>query len=276
MISIAGRQVNPSILEAEWGLNAVQREVVRKMAESQEVFEYPSADLLQFELKMRDHLVRSALALNESGMAFSTFENSRCNEVYWNRTELGGFRLRQGVLPSQGIINIFQEGRKYATECATAMVIILYHAVLRSIRPADFERMFADILLYDWRYDQDLDLRTTRTNTFLPGDILYFANPDYNPEKPQWQGENVVDLGRGLYYGHGAGIRTAESLIDFLNEERRFGAMRSAYLVHQATRPGFAYLFPYNNSQSGMRFQDQARHAGGQITAQIGSLVWKW
>lgn len=276
MIWIAGRQVNPSILEAEWGLNAVQREVVRKMAESQEVFEYPSADLLQFELKMRDHLVRSALALNESGMAFSTFENSRCNEVYWNRTELGGFRLRQGILPSQGIINIFQEGRKYATECATAMVIILYHAVLRSIRPADFERMFADILLYDWRYDQDLDLRTTRTNTFLPGDILYFANPDYTPEKPQWQGENVVDLGRGLYYGHGAGIKTAESLIDFLNEERRLGAMRSAYLVHQATRPGFAYLFPYNNSQSGMRFQDQAHHTGGQITAQIGSLVWEW
>ncbi|MGG1662393.1 protein-glutamine gamma-glutamyltransferase [Brevibacillus sp. NRS-1366] len=276
MIWIAGSQINPAVLVSEWGLNAVQREVVRKMAESPEVFEYPSADLLRFELKMRDHLVRSALALNESGLAFSTFENARSNAAYWNRTELGGFRLRQGILPSQGIINIFQEGRKYATECATAMVIILYHAVLRSIRPADFEQLFADILLYDWRYDQDLDLRTTRTNTFLPGDILYFANPDYNPATPEWQGENVVDLGRGLYYGHGAGIRTAESLIDFLNEERRVGAIRSAYLVHQATRPGFANLFPYDNSQQGLRFQDQAQNEDSQITAQIGALLWEW
>lgn len=276
MILIAGSQVNPSVLVAEWGLNAVQRETVRIMAASQEVFEYPSPELLQFELKMRDHLVRSALALNSSGLAFSTFENSRCNELYWNRTELGGFRLRQGVPPSQGIINIFQEGRKYATECATAMVIILYHAVLQSIRLPDFERMFADILLYDWRYDQDLDLQTNRTNTFLPGDILYFANPDYNPETPQWQGENVVDLGRGLYYGHGAGIRTADSLINFLNEERRIGAMRSAYLVHQATRPGFAYLFPYNNSRPGVGISPQSMHSGGPITVQIGSRSWEW
>ncbi|TGV13650.1 protein-glutamine gamma-glutamyltransferase, partial [Mesorhizobium sp. M00.F.Ca.ET.186.01.1.1] len=177
---------------------------------------------------------------------------------------------------SQGIINIFQEGRKYATECATAMVIILYHAVLQSIRREDFERMFADILLYDWRYDQDLDLRTTRTTTFLPGDILYFANPDHNPDKPQWQGENAVDLGRGMYYGHGAGIRDAESMIEFLNEQRRYGATRSAYLVPQATRPGFAYLFPYDNKRPQVRFEQQAMEMSSRITARIGSLFWEW
>lgn len=276
MLIISGRQANPAVLADEWGLNRVQREVVQRMAASGEEFVYPSPELLQFELKMRDHLVRSAIALYESGIAFSTFENSRANPVYWDRTELGGFRLRTGVPPSQGIINIFQEGRKYATECATAMVIILYHAVLQSIRREDFERMFADILLYDWRYDQDLDLRTTRTTTFLPGDILYFANPDHNPEKPQWQGENAVDLGRGMYYGHGAGIRDAESMIEFLNEQRRYGATRSAYLVPQATRPGFAYLFPYDNKRPQVRFEQQAMEMSSRITARIGSLFWEW
>ncbi|MGM0712816.1 protein-glutamine gamma-glutamyltransferase [Brevibacillus parabrevis] len=276
MLIISGRQANPAVLADEWGLNRVQREVVQRMAASGEEFVYPSPELLQFELKMRDHLVRSAIALYESGIAFSTFENSRANPVYWDRTELGGFRLRTGVPPSQGIINIFQEGRKYATECATAMVIILYHAVLQSIRREDFERMFADILLYDWRYDQDLDLRTTRTTTFLPGDILYFANPDHNPDKPQWQGENAVDLGRGMYYGHGAGIRDAESMIEFLNEQRRHGATRSAYLVPQATRPGFAYLFPYDNKRPQVRFEQQAMEMSSRITARIGSLFWEW
>ena len=276
MLIISGRQANPAVLADEWGLNRVQREVVQRMAASGEEFVYPSPELLQFELKMRDHLVRSAIALYESGIAFSTFENSRANPVYWDRTELGGFRLRTGVPPSQGIINIFQEGRKYATECATAMVIILYHAVLQSIRREDFERMFADILLYDWRYDQDLDLQTTRTTTFLPGDILYFANPDHNPDKPQWQGENAVDLGRGMYYGHGAGIRDAESMIEFLNEQRRYGATRSAYLVPQATRPGFAYLFPYDNKRPQVRFEQQAMEMSSRITARIGSLFWEW
>lgn len=272
MIWIAGRQVDPSSLAAGWRLNGVQVEIVEKMARSQEAFEYPTQEILEFELKMRDHLVRSARALNDSGIAFSTFVDSRCNERYWHRTELGGFQLRNGILPSQGIIDIFRNGRLYATECATAMVIILYHATLRSIRPADFERMFADILLYDWRYDQDLDLQTGTTNTFLPGDILYFANPEYNPAKPWWQGENVVDLGRGLYYGHGAGIKPAEALIDFLNDERRPGATRSAYLVRQATRPGFAYLSQFSDGQSGGSRRLQGVSA--RITAQIGSSHW--
>lgn len=273
MIWIAGRQVNPSALVSGWGLNAVQFDVVEKMAQSQEAFEYPTPELLQFELKMRDHLVRSAKALNDSGISFSTFVDSRCNEEYWHRNELGGFRLRDGVLPSQGIVDIFRNGRLYAMECATAMVVILYHASLKSIRQADFERLFADILLYDWRYDQDLDLQTGSTHTFLPGDILYFANPDYNPAKPWWQGENVVDLGRGLYYGHGAGIKPAEVLIDFLNDERRPGATRSAYLVQQATRPGFAYLSKFSNGQPDV--PGRLDGSSALISARIGSNRWQ-
>jgi protein-glutamine gamma-glutamyltransferase len=276
MIWIAGRQVNPRVLLERWELNEVQQEVLERMAESREAFEYPSEDLLRFELKMRDHLVRSSPALYHSGLAFSVFNDSRANERYWARTELGGFRLREGVPAAVGIVDIFRNGRLYATECATAMVIILYHAVMKSIRPADFERLFADLLLYDWRYDQDLDLRTVRTVTFLPGDILYFENPDHDPEKPQWQGENAVYLGRGMYYGHGAGILTAEGIIDFLNEQRKPGATRSAYLLHQATRPGFAYLFPYDDRRYGSSFGQRYRDAAVRVTAQIGSHYWEW
>jgi len=282
MIWIAGRQVNPMMLQ-DWGLNDVQQEIVHRMAASRDVFEYASEDVLRFELKLRDHLVKSARALYMSGIAFSDFENSRSNPEFWEQTELGGFRLRPGVPPSRGIIDIFQNGNLYATECATAMVIILYHAVLQSIREADFERLFADIVLYDWRYDQDLNLQTLPTDTFLPGDILYFANPDYDRSKPQWQGENAVFLGRGLYYGHGAGIRTAPSLIAFLNENREPGATRSAYLVSQATRPGFASLAPFDNGRESFWYVYRNEgipggpflQTGGRIMAAIGSQFWE-
>lgn len=275
MLWIAGKQVEPSQLIEEWGLNEVQQEVVQIMADSQETFEYPTADLLRFELKLRDHLVRSAIALYRSGLVFSTFNNARSNERYWERTELGGFRLRDGVRPSTGILDIFRNGRMYATECATAMVIILYHAVLQSINRDDFDRLFDGMILYDWRYDKDLDLRTLPTNTFLPGDIVYFANPDFDPDTPQWQGENAVYLGHGQYYGHGADIRTADSLIRFLNDNRRPDATRSAYLVHQATRPGFASLAAHEDRQQNFS-SERIREAAATITAQIGSLYWEW
>lgn len=271
MIVIAGRPVQPSMLQVEWGFNAEQQEVVRRMAASPQVFEYPSVDLLLFELKLRDHLVKSSRALYMSGLSFSTFENSRCNPRFWIRTGQGGFQLREEVRSSQGIIDIFQNGRMYATECATAMVIVLYHAVLHSIRLDDFEWLFANLLLYDWRYDRDLQLSTIATDTFLPGDILYFANPDHNPQTPEWQGLNAVYLGGGLYYAHGAGIRPAGSMITFLNGQRRPGASRSAYLVSQATRPGFAYLSQFD-SEGSYLVRGQITPTSSRIIAEIGTL----
>lgn len=272
MIVIAGRPVHPSMLRSEWAFNAEQQEIIRRMAASPEMFAYPSVDQLLFELKLRDHLIKSSRALYMSGLAFSTFEHSRCNPEFWIRTEQGGFQLRDEVRPSEGIIDIFRNGRMYATECATAMVIILYHAVLHSIRRDDFEQLFANLLLYDWRYDKDLQLSTIPTNTFLPGDILYFDNPDHNPLTPQWQGENAVYLGAGLYYGHGAGIRPAPSMISFLNEQRKPGAARSAYLVSQATRPGFSYLSRFNDNGNGGLIRGQITQMSSRIIAEIGLL----
>ena len=32
---------------------------------------------------------------------------------------------------------------------------------------------------------------------FMPGDCIYFKNPDVNPKTTEWQGENTIDLGDG-------------------------------------------------------------------------------
>lgn len=189
MISIAGMPVDPAALASEWRLNSVQRETVDRMARAGEVFDYPNAELLRYELRLRNQIVVSSLQLFRSGLAFATFEETRCNERFWVRTDYGGCMLRPEVPPSIAIEDIFRNGHAYAFECATAMVIILYHAVLQTIRRADFDQLFRGILLYDWRYDQDLRLTTEQTRTFLPGDILYFENPEYRLDEPEWQGK---------------------------------------------------------------------------------------
>ena len=78
---------------------------------------------------------------------------------------------------------------------------------------------------------------------YLPGDRRYFANPDVNPETPEWQGENVIDLGDGLYFGHGIGTHKAETFIRDLNDNRKGDATREAYLVKKAGRPDFKRLY---------------------------------
>ncbi|ASA25203.1 protein-glutamine gamma-glutamyltransferase [Paenibacillus donghaensis] len=196
-----------------------------------------------FERNMREQIISSARDLNASGADFAVFNESRCNPLFWLRTDNGGFQLRRGVQPSEAIMDIYTNGRMYAFECATAMVIVLYRATLLSIGEAAFNRHFNDLFLWDWNYDSNLRLITTYTKQeILPGDIVYFKNPDHDPGKPEWQGENAVKLGPDLYYGHGIGITSAEQIIASLNEERFPGSRVSAYYTDEALHPDFEYL----------------------------------
>lgn len=198
---------------------------------------------MRFEMAMRASTVAAAEALSQSGLQFATFSEAKCNELYWNLTESGGFRIRSDTTPAAGIRDIFTNGRKYATECATATLIVIYKAVLDSINEAVFNRLYSDLLLYDWHPDDHLPLigRTGIHNSY-PGDLLYFKNPDFNPETPEWRGENVIKIDDNLYYGHPFGIVTAERIISGLNRNRRPGSFRSAYLTDDIITPDYLYL----------------------------------
>ncbi|WP_019121456.1 protein-glutamine gamma-glutamyltransferase [Brevibacillus massiliensis] len=250
MIKISSSPVDPAALRSELRLNKLQTRILDRMAASQTAFSYDSLHQLQFELTLRNNIVDSAVALNDSGAAFTSFAKSRCNPVYWRRTEYGGFQLRDGARPSDAIRDIFTNGFKYAFECSTAMVILLYRAVLSSIGAESFNRLFPDILLYDWQYGNSLRLTvlTTAETEVLPGDILYFDNPDYDPETPEWRGENAVFFGNDTYFGHGIGITSAEEIIRSLNHQRKPGATRSAYLLDEVIRPDFVFLSRYSSS----------------------------
>lgn len=215
---------------------------------------YQSPDHLRFEWDLRGSLVDAAEGLDRSGVSFASFEKSRCNPAYWNRNAEGGFELKSNVTPAEGILDIWRNGHLYAFECATATVIVLYGGVLGSIREDAFNSLFRNLLLFDWHYDSDLRLTEKNgSETALPGDVLYFKNPDVSPETPEWQGENTIMLRENWYYGHGIGIARGEDIIRTLNQFRAPGSRVSAYLMDMVIYPDFFYLSRFaKNSQNNM------------------------
>jgi len=252
MIRINGKIISPENITENYPVNNIERKTINILANSSAVYRYSSLEELKFELKLRSNIVDSARQLNKSRFSFTTFRKAFCNEDYWEKTSEGGFLLKDNVSSSSAINDIFMNGRKYGTECATAIVIIFYKAVLDIFPTELFDTVFSEIHLMNWSYlDKKLDIGYYANEVdYLPGDCRYFKNPDVNPLTPYLQGENVIDMGNGTYYGHGMGIVTADVILRILNNNRKEDATRSAYLMDSATRPNFRKLTNIYNSYS--------------------------
>lgn len=221
---------------------------------------------MDFENALRSNITAAARSMNKGGTRFATFRTSFCNPKLWILTNKGGFRLRSEVSPARGIDDIFSNGEKYGFECAVAIVILFYKGVLDTIGADKFNELFANLLLYSWDADSDLGITSARVNPAYarPGDCLYFKNPDVNPEKTEWQGENVILLEDGRYYGHGLGIRDADGMIAALNKHRKKDATESAFLDDTIAYPDYESLSrhaPPNLS----RYSAESRFPEGMI-----------
>lgn len=254
-------------------LTNLERQMLEAKRKSDQVYVYSSVDALIDELRMRSQIVEAANDLHRSGVGFADFNRSRSNPVYWNRTANGGFQLISGQSPSAAIRDIYTNGPLYAFECATAIIIIMYKAVLETIGSEAFDRYFADLYLRDWNVDSDLRFVTHHNNQAVyPGDVLYFENPDHDPDQPWWQGENVVLLDKDLYYGHGIGIGTGEEIIEELNQFRKSGATQSAFLSDLVLLPDYEYIRRLKESRHPM---DVLYKQGAcRIAARIGSQLY--
>jgi protein-glutamine gamma-glutamyltransferase len=244
MIYINNQPLGADII-SEYHENSIEQIIIDKLASSDAAYNYSSLDQLKFELRLRKEIINAAKALYQSGMSFKVFRETTCNQKYWNRMNDGGFALKSGVKPSDAIRDIFINGSMYGTECATAMPIVYYKALLEIFPEDAYNRIFSDIYLMNWhrlgRQLREIGMMQYAKDS-LPGDRRYFANPDVNPETPELQGENVIDLGNGLYYGHGMGIYNGETIIRVLNLNRKDDADESAYLMNSAGRPNFKRL----------------------------------
>lgn len=245
MIVIAGNTVQPESI-GEFAPGSIEGIILNALASSSSKNVYDSAEQLKFELTMRREIIEASKQLYRSGLGFEIFRETRCNPDYWKRTAEGGFLLKDGVKSSQAIMDIYKNGSKYGTECATAMMIVYYKALLTIYGESLFDRTFPKIELMNWHHIDRLLQEVgyiSKRDVYLPGDRRYFANPDVDPLTPQWQGENVIDLSGDKYYGHGLGIHNAEAIIRALNENRSEDADESAHLLDSAGLPNFKRLF---------------------------------
>jgi protein-glutamine gamma-glutamyltransferase len=239
MIQIAGV---PFHLDEKWQLGNIEKKIVNTMNQAPVTYSYHFIGELLFELKVRKNIIKSAEEMNQSKAVFRSFKNARCNPKYWQLTATGGFLLKPGVKPTEAILDIYRNGPLYAFECATASIIIFYHAVLYTIGTRLFNSLFQNLYLYSWHTDSDLRIYTFYSNHFIPGDIVYFNNPDFNPRTPWFRGLSAVLLNDGKYFGHGFSVRTADQIIQELNKKRKPNSHQSAYLTTLVTRPSFNHL----------------------------------
>jgi len=250
MIKIAGSLIDSNTIINKYTENSIERKIVGILASSSEIYNYASQNQLNFELNLRKSIINAAKDLYRSNFSFKVFRKSKCNEDFWNRTNEGGFALKNGIKPSIAIKDIYLHSSSYGTECSTAMVIVFYKALVDILPENLFNELFSHIYLMNWQHlDPDLGIVDYMNPAdYLPGDCRYFKNPDVNPLNPEWQGENAFDMGNGLYYGHGIGITDAEKIIEALNKKRVNGAKVSAYLVNSAKRLNSKYLsYKYYN-----------------------------
>lgn len=265
MLVISRRQVTTEDVEREYNLTPIEKFIVDKMVSSSEIYRYDSLEELKFELNLRLSIIKASRDLNKSSFRFRVFKESICNHKFWTRTDEGGFLLKEGVEPYAAIEDIYINSSKYGTDCSTAIIILYYKALLDILPRQLFNRLFNEIYLMNWKdLDDDLGIATySNIQDFFPGDCRYFKNPDVNPDTPEWQGENAIDLGDGTYYGHGIGIEDGDGIIRDLNKNRKEGAKRSAYLMNSATRLDFKYLakeyLKFNYRLAMLRYSSYAR-----------------
>lgn len=244
MIKISDNEIQSTSIVNQYPVGNIERTILDIMNKSTHVYSYASITQLKFELLLRKNIISSAKLLHKSNFSFKVFRKSKCNPDFWHRSEEGGFLLEHGVKPSAAINNIYSNSSEYGTECATAIVIVYYKALLLTFPEELFNQLFSEIYLMNWQHlDKDLGISSyDSVNDYFPGDCRYFKNPDVDPLTPEWQGENVFDLGNGSYYGHGIGIGNSERIINELNKNRVSDSKTSAYLIDSVNRPNFKYL----------------------------------
>ncbi|MGI6227215.1 MAG: protein-glutamine gamma-glutamyltransferase [Peptococcales bacterium] len=250
MIQFASGEPGAQALISQYQPGSAEYEFLDKLAKSTHVYRYESLEELAFETDLRRNIIKASYALYRGRLKFRTFHESVCNEAYWYRRNDGGFVLKKDVKPSDAVNDIFLNTRLYGTECSTAIVMIYYKAVLDSYGENLYNAAFQEIILMNWRQIDELmgAALYRRLPDYVPVDCRYFRNPDVNPLTPEWQGENTIELGNGLHYGHGIGIGNPGMFIEALNRNRIEGSPVSAYLMDNATRPDFKGLYQYRKN----------------------------
>jgi protein-glutamine gamma-glutamyltransferase len=196
------------------------------------------------DIAFRAHVVQASKDLAASGASFSpSHETDKVNKELWTLGYGGRMQVRKWLpdgeigKPSTALRDIFQNGRQYGFECATAMMVIYHKAILDHVGDEAFDKMFSEprnLAFFRWDIEDtdfvDAKKLVHRPMPLQPGTHYYFENPDAAPENSAFRGENVLYLGDGQFYAHGivgdsgTYLVTEKDIVDTLSALRAPGA----------------------------------------------------
>lgn len=189
----------------------LEREILLALLDSPAGYRFNSAQSLESHLRVRQ---RIALAARKTALAFNTDAAER-PAAFWHYDEDCGFLLNPGACLIEGLIAATQPeatGRLYDFSCyrATEYVILLGIAQeLQAHHPALLERLqsllhrrairsgeFHDVFLIEQGSLQN----PLPARHYVPGDRLWFRNPDENSSDVMgYEGSWVIYMGGGLF-----------------------------------------------------------------------------
>ncbi|MBM4279427.1 MAG: hypothetical protein FJ137_01250 [Deltaproteobacteria bacterium] len=205
-------------------------------------------------IAFRAHVVQAAKDLAASGASFSgSHQTDKVNQTLWTMGYGGKMQVRKWLAdgetgkPSAALRDIFDNGRAYGFECATAMMVIYHKAILDHVGDEAFDKLFSEpknLAFFRWDIEDadfvDAKKLVHRPMPLQPGTHYYFENPDAAPENSAFRGENVLYLGDGQFYAHGivgdsgTYLVTEKDIVDTLSALRAPGADSAPRRVNMA------------------------------------------
>lgn len=199
---------------------------------------------LRDKVRIGAAMVEACEAMARAKHQFALAHDQQFDSRLWDYLGGGGFIVKDGVRPSAALNGIFENPGQYKFECLTAQIIARYKAMLDLLGPKDFDLACPGLRVGPFRFEETLaeyfrftgtgiEATPARKTGLRAGDYTYFKNWDVSPDgyAAGWQGENVVALGGGKFYGHPFGIATEPEIVGFLNQHRRPGSTRSASMI---------------------------------------------
>lgn len=207
-------------------------------------------EALRDRVKIGAAMVGACEDMDGAKHRFALIKDHAFNPAFWEPRGGGSFALKAGVKPSDAVKDMFANPDQYQFECATALVIVHYKAMLDLLGPKDFDAACANLQMGPWVYESTMsthwkidgsgstEATAARREALRGGDYTYIRNWEVSDQGRDagWQGENVIALGNGQYYGHPFGIATEDHIVNYLNGHRNAGSTRSASMLDLQAR----------------------------------------
>ena len=198
-------------LFVEWSARDLVLETILSMAISPIIFEFPSLNELQANLRMRINVVSLA---RRTELNFDTSGISR-PEAFWTHIEGNGFILKESVSLIEGIEQALCpdiSGSHFSFSCQRATEYLMLHSLATELEMSNPKKLreielqwkkaplVADDFLNSFLLEMGVMQNPFPMRLYVPGDRVWFKNPDdFSSNVQGYEGSWVIYLGGGQF-----------------------------------------------------------------------------